>query len=196
MPPKRRPPATASSAAKAAPKKRPSKLAKENDLTADQEAEIQEAFALFSVQDHPDFEDEKEGAIKIEDVRRCLIALNTPPNSQSELSEILSTLDPSGVGYVSYPHFLAVAALKLHSKHDSPDAQAEEVETAFQLFTRGEGETITLAMLRRVARELREDVGDAVLKDMLREANGGASVGEGIGREEFEDVMRRAGVFA
>lgn len=119
--------------------------------------------------------------------------MNTPSHSPAELAEILETVDPSSSGFVSFPHFLAVAALKLHAKHDSPDAMAEEVQAAFNLFTRGDGDAITLAHLRRVARELREDVSDATLRDMIREANGG---GTGVGREEFEEVMRRAGVFA
>jgi hypothetical protein len=54
------------------PVKRASKLAKENGLTADQEAEIREAFALFAVH-HPDHEDSKEGVLRKDDVRRCLM---------------------------------------------------------------------------------------------------------------------------
>lgn len=88
---------------------------------------------------------------------------------------------------------MAVAALKLKSKNDDPEARAEEVEKAYKLFTRGEERPITLADLKRVARELREDVPDSVLKDMLREATGGG-VG-GVSIEEFEGVMGRAGVF-
>lgn len=125
----------------------------------------------------------------------CYRALNTPPSSPAELSEILSTLDPGANGYVSYPHFLAVAALKLHAKHEDPDAQAEEVDAAFSLFTKGDGsDAISLAHLRRVAKELREDVDDQLLRDMIREANGGS--GAVVARDDFEDVMRRAGVFA
>lgn len=75
QPPKRRPPAAA--APKAAPKKRASKLAKENDITADQEAEIQEAFALFALQEIPGYEDEKEGVLQADDVRRCLMYVYT-----------------------------------------------------------------------------------------------------------------------
>jgi hypothetical protein len=52
--------------------KRASKLAKENGLSADQEAEIREAFALFAVH-HPDHEDAKEGVLRKDDVRRCLM---------------------------------------------------------------------------------------------------------------------------
>lgn len=93
-----------------------------------------------------------------------------------------------------YSHFLAVAALKLHARTaQSPDAASAEVEAAFTLFTRGEGETITLKHLQRVARELREDVSDATLRDMIKEATGGQ--GAGVGMDDFEEVMRRAGVF-
>ena len=91
---------------------------------------------------------------------------------------------------------MAIAALKLHARTD--EAAKGEVEAAFRLFTRGgggEGEEITLHTLRRVAKELKEDVDDQVLKDMIIEANGGAGVGTGVALDEFEEVMRRAGVF-
>ncbi|KAL9060725.1 MAG: hypothetical protein Q9162_000429 [Coniocarpon cinnabarinum] len=86
-----------------------------------------------------------------------------------------------------------------------------EIDHAFALFTTPipssgkfepgvqEGRKISLADLKRVARELREDVDDSVLKTMLLEANGGEGNGgvlDGVGREEFESVMKRAGVFA
>jgi hypothetical protein len=67
QPPKRR----AASGKYALPAKRPSKLAKENGITADQEAEIRDAFALFAVK-HPEH-DSKEGVLRREDVRRCLM---------------------------------------------------------------------------------------------------------------------------
>jgi len=51
---------------------------------------------------------------------------------------------------------------------------------------------ISLGDLRRIAKELREEVPDNVLKDMIREATGGGLGGVGI--EDFESVMRRAGV--
>lgn len=55
-----------------APVKRASKLAKENGLTADQEAEIREAYTLFAVH-HPEHESSKEGVLRKDDVRRCLM---------------------------------------------------------------------------------------------------------------------------
>lgn len=52
--------------------------------------------------------------------------------------------------------------------------------------------------LKRVARELREEVPEQVLRDMILEANGGggnSEVQRGVDVKEFEGVMRRAGVF-
>jgi Ca2+-binding EF-hand superfamily protein len=188
MPPKRKQPAAGSSS-KPAPAKRRSKLAKENDITADEEAEIQEAFSLFATKSSGD---SKDTVIPTADVRRCLIALNAPPTDSAELQEIIETVDPDGSGSVGYEHFVAVAALKLHAKHNDPDAMNEEVLKAYKLFTKDQERDITLTDLRRIARELREDVPESVLKDMIREATGGG-VG-GVGMEDFEGVMRRAGV--
>ncbi len=78
----------------------------------------------------------------------------------------------------------------------------EEVIAAYQLFTKGGTGPITIAHLRKIAKELREDVSDDVLRDMIVEANGeggasGARDGwkKGVGIEDFENVMKRAGVF-
>lgn len=91
--------------------------------------------------------------------------------------------------------------MKLNSR--SEESQDREVEDAFQLFLAqggsggggGRGERITMETLKSVARILKEDVAEDVLRDMVLEANGGGGVGKGVGREEFEGVMRRAGVF-
>ena len=90
---------------------------------------------------------------------------------------------------------MAVAALKLASRSD--ESVQREVEDAFRLFTAmgGEEGKITMGCLKRVARELKEDVPDQILRDMLLEANGGSGVGRGVEIKDFEGVMRRAGVF-
>ena len=85
--------------------------------------------------------------------------------------------------------------MKLNNR--SEESQQKEVEDAFNLFTKmgGEDGKITMTCLRRVAKALKEDISDQVLKDMLLEANGGSGVGRGVGLKDFEGVMRRAGVF-
>lgn len=49
--------------------------------------------------------------------------------------------------------------------------------------------------LKRVARSLKEDVEEGLLRDMILEANGGSGVGKGVEKDEFENVLRRAGVW-
>jgi hypothetical protein len=66
QPPKRRPPTAASGSSAKQP--RQSKLAKEHNITAQEEADIKEAFGLFS----EPMEGEKEGVIPIGDVRRAM----------------------------------------------------------------------------------------------------------------------------
>lgn len=105
---------------------------------------------------------------------------------------------------------MAICALKLHAAHRSSDAHLREVDEAFSLFTHGGGgggnssahhdgdqPVITMAHLRRVAAMLKDDddVSDALLRDMILEANGGVGVAKGVTRDQFEHVMRRAGVW-
>ncbi|KAF2809155.1 EF-hand [Mytilinidion resinicola] len=199
---------------------RPSKLAREHGITAAQEAEIREAFSIFAIH-HPDYKDAKEGVLRAEDVRRCLIALSLPPAKQ-DVKEILETLDPLTTGLVPFIPFLSYAAICIHDRESvsgSPSASPEpisrkgkgkqkagtapsttsqrEINEAYALFTHNTSGPITLAHLRRVARDLREEVDDEVLRDMIREANGNVAAEGlgGVGLEEFEGVMKRAGVF-
>ena len=116
------------------------------------------------------------------------------PQGKKELDDFIELLDPEGDGYVTYPHFLELCALQV--KNRSSETQDEEVEEAFKLFTQGTARRpITLTDLRSVAKLLKEDVGDDVLKAMILEANGGQGVGTGVNTERFKEVMVRAGVF-
>ncbi|TIC99283.1 Centrin-4 [Colletotrichum higginsianum] len=199
MPAKRKPPATAA-ASSDAPRPRASKLAKEHNMSAHEEREIREAFSLFAepMKGYP-----KEGVIPTADVRSCLVALGIPPSSRKEQAEFVEILDPDGEGFVAYEPFFAVCALKYHQRGQGGGAaeRQREVDEAFGLFTgagasaAGPRDVITMADLKRVASVLREDVKEEVLRDMILEANGGAGVGRGVRREEFEEVMRRAGVW-
>ncbi|KAI1468447.1 uncharacterized protein F4812DRAFT_458881 [Daldinia caldariorum] len=190
------------------PKEKQSKLAKEHNISAREEREIREAFGLFA----EPAEGEKEGVIPTKDVRRAMVALGLPPKNKSELAEFLEILDPDDEGYASYEPFVAICALKLHAaareRGGGGGPAAEEVDEAFRLFIGAgigaggggggggeEEQVLTLSHLRRVAMTLKQDVDDQLLKDMILEANGGAGVGKGVGRAEFEEVMRRAGAW-
>ncbi|KXH38269.1 calmodulin [Colletotrichum salicis] len=210
-PAKRKPPTQKPSSSNTTdiPRPRASKLAKEHNISAHEEREIREAFSLFA---EPLKGYSKEGVIPTSDVRSCLVALGIPPASRDEQAEFIDILDPEAEGFVAYEPFFAVCALKYHQREErgGGEARRREVEEAFGLFTgagaggssaaaaaaaAGPRDVITMADLKRVAAVLREDVKDEVLRDMILEANGGAGVGKGVRREEFEEVMRRAGVW-
>ncbi|KAI1429429.1 hypothetical protein F5Y12DRAFT_402187 [Xylaria sp. FL1777] len=215
MPPKRK----AAAARDALPKERQSKLAKEHNISAREEREIKEAFALFA----EPMDGEKEGVIPTKDVRRAMVALGLPP-SKPELKEFLSIMDPDDDGHATYEPFLAICALKLHARSEGDGPDSAEVDEAFRLFTGaginssssgsssgagggflggggggggggGETDVLTLAHLKRIAMTLKQDVDEALLRDMILEANGGAGVGRGVSKSEFEEVMRRAGAW-
>ncbi|EXJ65906.1 uncharacterized protein A1O5_10882 [Cladophialophora psammophila CBS 110553] len=179
-------------------KSRRSKLAKENDITAEEETAVKEAWSLFRLDEVEEYEDEKEGVIRTRDVQNVLKAQGLAPSSPSQMQEFIDTLDPESEGYVRYPHYLALCAIQLKSKTD--ETKAEEVESAFNLFHPGQGnggqeQVIRLQDLRAVATTLKEQVDDDVLKTMILEANGGKGVGRGVNMEEFQAIMTRAGVF-
>ncbi|KAM3535075.1 hypothetical protein MY4038_001651 [Beauveria bassiana] len=192
-PPKRKPAAAATTAPRAP---RQSKLAKEHNVSAQEENEIREAYSLFA----EPMDGEKHGVLPIDDVKSALIALGIPPSSPAELREFLSILDPDDEGYATYEPFFAIAALKFHNQAEDDNdgagaAHRAALDEAFGLFTNHQGGPISLAHLRRVAAVLKEDVDEELLKDMILEANGGAGVARGVKMDEFDEVMRRAGVW-
>lgn len=152
-------------------------------------------------------------------MRRALVALGIPPRSRAELAEFVEILDPEDEGRVEWEPFLAVAALRMHARDDDNDddggdERRREVDEAFALFlgaggrqrpptgaagdssSAAAGGLITLGHLKRIAALLKEEgVKEEVLKDMILEANGGAGVGRGVRRDQFEEVMVRAGVW-
>ncbi|KAF2453641.1 hypothetical protein BDY21DRAFT_355616 [Lineolata rhizophorae] len=226
MPPKRRGITSKGAQLPSRSSRRSNKLARQNDLTDAQENEIREAFRLFCeplpagagvLTDDP----ESGSVLKREDIRRCLISLGLSP-SQSDMLGILDALDPAKSGFVTYAHFLELAAIYLNQQERDPEDQSSEeginsrvssreatripreAYEAFELFKHGNRGPITLSHLRKVARELREEISDDILKDMILEANGGVrddntrtrgEVERGVQLEDFVSVMCRAGVF-
>ena len=94
------------------------------------------------------------------------------------------------------------------------DEQAE-AKTAYHLFTGNTDGPITIFDLKRIARQLKENVTDGQLEDMLLEASGKMTVNQYVNswttpnnqtkhhslqllicniRGEFEEIMKRAGM--
>lgn len=85
QPPKRRGAPTSSSTT-TAPKRARSKLAKENDITAEEENEIKEVFQLFA-DANEDFPTEKDGVMPREDVRKAMVYARSPRKNLQSRSE-------------------------------------------------------------------------------------------------------------
>ena len=119
--------------------------------------------------------------------------------NKPELKEILATLDPLDTGCITFGPFLSLCALKLRARDDRDDdgeEDHEELLQAFRLFTRGnaaDGRRITIGDLERIAEEIKLEVGKEEMIAMIEEANGARGAGQGVGLEEFGEVMRRAG---
>lgn len=112
-------------------------------------------------------------------------------SSRVEMAEIIDTLDPENEGIVMWDGFIRLCALKMKCTNflnksmksrttliDGPidrDEQAE-LESAYKLFTNNTDGPITIFDLKRIARELKENVTDEQLTDMLMEASGGMTV--------------------
>jgi phosphoenolpyruvate carboxylase len=71
-PPRKTPSKGKQSTSTSASKSRRSKLAKENDISAEEEDEIKEAWNLFRIDGAEEYEDEKEGVIRTSDVQQVL----------------------------------------------------------------------------------------------------------------------------
>ena len=169
------------------------KLAKENELLPEDELQIYEAWNLYSEEDVAGFEAEKEKVCPTSKVSFIFKILNIEPRSKKESDEFLEILDPESEGYVTYAHFVELAAIQINSK--SAETKDAEVEKNYKLFTMGQQRPITYSDLRRVAGLLNQDVSDDVLKAMIIEANGGNMVADGVDMDQFRKIMSRAGVF-
>ena len=190
----------------AKPPARRSKLAKEHGVSSEKEAEIRSAWEAFRIQNVPQYEKEKEGVMRTEDIKKALAAQGLRLKA-TDLSEAVEILDPESEGIVTFEHFFEVSAIHQNQKMDSDcsggsddneDVEAAhraEIDEAFKLFTRGVNRPITLQDLREVARTLKEDVDESVLRAMILEGNGNKGVASGVSRDEFADLGARAGAF-
>ncbi|KTW32578.1 uncharacterized protein T551_00063 [Pneumocystis jirovecii RU7] len=141
---------------------------------------------LLKIKDKFDiFDKERSGKIKIEDLPFVIKALDIEID-QEELNEMKKTLDNKDSGWIEYTRFEKIMALKIEDKNISFD-----VIKAFSLFDKDSKGKITLDDLKRVANDIGEKLSDDELIEMINEASSSGYVGI----IEFENIMKRAGVF-
>ncbi|NXU66839.1 CETN2 protein, partial [Horornis vulcanius] len=160
----------------AAPRKRSSpKL----ELPEEQQREIREAFELFDT--------DGSGSIDVKELKVAMRALGFEPKKE-EIKKMISDIDKEGTGKISFSDFLTVMSQKMAEKDSK-----EEILKAFKLFDDDETGKISFKNLKRVAKELGENLTDEELQEMIDEAD---RDGDGeVNEQEFLRIMKKTSLY-
>uniref|UniRef100_A0A3Q4B1G0 EF-hand domain-containing protein n=1 Tax=Mola mola TaxID=94237 RepID=A0A3Q4B1G0_MOLML len=145
------------------------------ELTEEQKQEIREAFELFDT--------DGCGYIDVKELKVAMRALGFEPKKE-EIKKMISDVDKDGTGKISFADFLAVMTQKMAEKDSK-----EEILKAFRLFDDDETGKISFKNLKRVAKELGENLTDEELQEMIDEAD---RDGDGeVNQQEFLRIMKK-----
>jgi centrin-3 len=149
------------------------------ELSEEQKQEIKEAFDLFDT--------DKTGTIDYHELKVAMRALGFDVKKQ-EVLHLMKEYDREGSGQIEYHDFLEIMTHKI-SERDP----VEEILKAFKLFDEDNTGRITLRNLRRVARELGENLSDDELQAMIDEFD---KDGDGeISEQEFLGIMKQTSIY-
>ncbi|XP_043829521.1 centrin-2 isoform X1 [Dromiciops gliroides] len=155
------------------------KMGPKPELTEDQKQEIREAFDLFDT--------DGTGTIDVKELKVAMRALGFEPKKE-EIKKMISDIDKEGTGKISFNDFLAVMTQKMAEKDTK-----EEILKAFRLFDDDETGKISFKNLKRVARELGENLTDEELQEMIDEAD---RDGDGeVSEQEFLRIMKKTSLY-
>merc|ERR1719150_912806 len=114
-------------------------------------------------------------------------ALGFEPKKE-EIKKMISDIDKDGSGTIDFAEFLEMMTTKMSEKDSR-----EEILKAFRLFDDDETGFITLKNLRRVAKEIGENMTDEELQEMIDEAD---RDGDGqVSEEEFLRMMKKTSLY-
>ncbi|XP_055710544.1 uncharacterized protein LOC129806174 isoform X1 [Phlebotomus papatasi] len=149
------------------------------ELSDEQKADIKEAFDLFDT--------EASGFIDVKELKVAIRALGFEPKKE-EIKKMVAEIDKDGTGKVSYDEFLQLMTVKMAEKDTR-----EEIMKAFRLFDDDETGKISFKNLKRVAKELGENLTDEELREMLDEAD---LDGDGeVNQDEFLRIMKKTSLY-
>lgn len=150
---------------------------KQFSLTEEQKQEIREAFDLFDT--------DKDSAIDAHELKVALRALGFHVKKE-DIQALMSQYDEDDTGHVTFQQFLTICTDKMADRDP-----LEEIRKAFMLFDEDKTGAITVKNLRKVAREIGENMSDEELHAMIDEF---AKEREGeITEEEFIAIMKNNG---
>ena len=148
-------------------------------LTEEQKQEIREAFDLFDT--------DGSGTIDAKELKVAMRALGFEPKKE-EIKKMISDIDKDGSGTIDFSEFLEMMTAKMSEKDSR-----EEILKAFRLFDDDETGKISFRNLKRVAKELGENMTDEELQEMIDEAD---RDGDGeINEDEFLRIMKKTSLY-
>ena len=152
---------------------------KRRELTEEQRQEIKEAFDLFDT--------DGSGTIDAKELKVAMRALGFEPKKE-EIKKMISEVDKDHSGVIDFPEFLDLMTAKMAERDPR-----EEMLKAFRLFDDDETGKISFKNLKRVAKELGENMTDEEIQEMIEEAD---RDGDGeISEEEFMRIMKKTNLF-
>jgi Ca2+-binding EF-hand superfamily protein len=150
------------------------------ELTEQQKQEVKEAFDLFDT--------DGSGVIEAKELKVALRALGFEPQ-KDEIKKLINLVGTSGekdaTGTIDFKEFLDIMTYKMSEK-DNP----EEIEKAFKLFDIENKGYITYEDLRQIANELKENISEDELREMIFEASKDRDVAQ-VTKAQFEEILNR-----
>ncbi|XP_018422081.1 PREDICTED: centrin-1 [Nanorana parkeri] len=155
------------------------KVVPKPELTEEQKQEIREAFDLFDT--------DGTGTIDVKELKVAMRALGFEPKKE-EIKKMIADIDKEGTGKISFNDFMSSMTQKMAEKDSK-----EEIMKAFRLFDDDETGKISFKNLKRVAKELGENLTDEELQEMIDEAD---RDGDGeVNEQEFLRIMKKTSLY-
>ncbi|PIK49690.1 putative caltractin [Apostichopus japonicus] len=149
------------------------------ELTEEQKQEIRDAFDLFDT--------DGTGTIDAKELKVAMRALGFEPKKE-EIKKMIQDVDREGSGTIDFNDFLTLMTSKMSEKDSK-----EEIAKAFKLFDDDETGKISFKNLKRVSKELGENLTDEELQEMIDEAD---RDGDGeINEQEFLRIMKKTSLY-
>ena len=137
-------------------------------LSADEIEEIKEAFDIFDV--------DRSGAISVQELLNAMRSLGFDTKNPA-IFQMIADMDEDGNGEIEFEEFLDMMTARISDRNTK-----EDLERVFKLFDDKRTGEITVDNLRRVAKELGEDIPEEELKEIILRADL-----DGDGKLTFED---------
>ncbi len=126
-------------------------------LSSDEIEEIKEAFDIFDV--------DKSGAISVAELLKAMTTLGFDSKNPA-IFNMISDMDQDGNGEIEFEEFLDMMTARISDKNTK-----EDLERVFKLFDEDRTGEISVENLKKVARELGEDISEEELKEILLRAD-------------------------